>query len=81
MKEELFKSNRYGIGEVLERYVDKADGLERKFYSDKSGTIKDKVKFCNTAISLMNESDDWKLTPELTSLCKTVWDFIESHNQ
>jgi hypothetical protein len=81
MKEELFKSNRYGIGEVLERYVDKADGLERKFYSDKSGTIKDKVKFCHTAISLMNESDDWKLTPELTSLCETVWDFIESHNQ
>ncbi|MDN3487354.1 AAA family ATPase [Pseudoalteromonas sp. APC 3224] len=81
MKEELFKSNRYGIGEVLERYVDKADGLERKFYSDKSGTIKDKVKFCHTAILLMNESDDWKLTPELTSLCETVWDFIESHNQ
>ncbi|HIC76882.1 ATP-binding protein [Pseudoalteromonas sp. L21] len=81
MKEELFKSNKYGIGEVLERYVDKADGLERKFYSDKSGTIKDKVKFCHTAISLMNESDDWKLTPELTSLCETVWDFIESHNQ
>lgn len=81
MKEELFKSNRYGIGEVLERYVDKADGLERKFYADKSGTIKDKVKFCHTAISLMNESDDWKLTPELTSLCETVWDFIESHNQ
>ncbi len=81
MKEELFKSNKYGIGEVLERYVDKADGLERKFYSDKSGTIKDKVKFCHTAISLMNKSDDWKLTPELTSLCETVWDFIESHNQ
>ena len=81
MKEELFKSNRYGIGEVLERYVDKADGLERKFYADKSGTIKDKVKFCHTAILLMNESDDWKLTPELTSLCETVWDFIESHNQ
>ena len=81
MKEELFKSNRYGIGEVLERYVDKADGLERKFYSDKSGTIKDKVKFCHTAISLMNESDDWRLTSELTALCETVWDFIESHNQ
>ncbi len=81
IKESSFRKRDVGIGKVLERNVVKAEGLERNFYSDKSGTIKDKVKFCHTAISLMNESDDWKLTPELTLLCKRVWDFIESHNQ
>ncbi|HEA17406.1 MAG TPA: ATP-binding protein [Pseudoalteromonas prydzensis] len=81
IKESSFRKRNVGIGKVLERNVVKAEGLERNFYSDKSGTIKDKVKFCHTAISLMNESDDWKLTPELTLLCKRVWDFIESHNQ
>ena len=81
IKESSFRKIDVGIGKVLERNVVKAEGLERNFYSDKSGTIKDKVKFCHTAISLMNESDDWKLTPELTLLCETVWDFIESHNQ
>ncbi|MAD02116.1 MAG: hypothetical protein CMK65_00615 [Pseudoalteromonas sp.] len=81
IKESSFRKKDVGIGKVLERNVVKAEGLERNFYSDKSGTIKDKVKFCHTAISLMNESDDWKLTPELTSLCKRVWDFIESHNK
>ena len=81
IKESSFRKKDVGIGKVLERNVVKAERLERNFYSDKSGTIKDKVKFCHTAISLMNESDDWKLTPELTLLCETVWDFIESHNQ
>ena len=81
IKESSFRKKDVGIGKVLERNVVKAEGLKRNFYSDKSGTIKDKVKFCHTAISLMNESDDWKLTPELTLLCKRVWDFIESHNQ
>lgn len=81
IKESSFRKKDVGIGKVLERNVVKAEGLKRNFYSDKSGTIKDKVKFCHTAISLMNESDDWKLTPELTLLCKRIWDFIESHNQ
>lgn len=81
IKESSFRKKDVGIGKVLERNVVKAEGLKRNFYSEKSGTIKDKVKFCHTAISLMNESDDWKLTPKLTLLCKRVWDFIESHNQ
>jgi AAA15 family ATPase/GTPase len=81
IKEGAFKSSGDGIGRVLERYVDKNKEVKRMFYSDTSGTIKDKVKFCHKAISLMNESVNWKLTPELTQLCEKVWKFIELHNQ
>jgi len=75
-----FETKGSGVGEILERYVDKSDGLKRNFYKDKSGTIKDKVRFCNTAIDVMNESNDWSLTPELVKLCDHIWKFIEKHN-
>lgn len=75
-----FETKSSGVGEILERFVDKSDGLKRNFYKDKSGTIKDKVRFCKTAIEVMNESNDWSLTPELEKLCDHIWKFIEKHN-
>ena len=74
-----FEKNDKGIGSILERFVDKPTGLARKFYSDKSGTIKDKVKFCHTAIKVMEERD-WQLTPQLKELCEKIWAHIEEHN-
>ncbi|MBE8557939.1 AAA family ATPase [Vibrio sp. OPT24] len=79
IKNNRFEKENEGIGRVLETYVTKAPGLERDFYKDKSGTIKDKVKFCHTAIKIMDEQD-WKLTPELNTLCKRLWEHIEVHN-
>ncbi|WP_058119872.1 AAA family ATPase [Photobacterium kishitanii] len=75
-----FEKDKEGIGQILELYVDKPTKLERKFYRDKSGTIKDKVKFCHTAIKVMSENN-WKLTPQLNELCKKIWDHIEEHNK
>ncbi|MEM8009939.1 AAA family ATPase, partial [Morganella morganii subsp. sibonii] len=73
-----------GIGRTLEKAVIYSDDVkkDRKFFEDKSGTIKDKVKFCETACHLM-ESDEtnWELTDELRTLCDTIWKFIEKHNQ
>ncbi|MEF1310407.1 AAA family ATPase [Vibrio mytili] len=78
----LFEKNNEGIGRTLERYVQKPKELKRNFYSDDSGTIKDKVKFCHTAIEIMNSEDtDWKLTPELTKLCERIWDHVIASNQ
>ncbi|MFA0053892.1 AAA family ATPase [Vibrio echinoideorum] len=74
-----FEKENEGIGRVLETYVTKAPNLERDFYKDKSGTIKDKVKFCHTAIKTMEEKD-WKLTPELNALCERLWKHIVEHN-
>ncbi|MBY7898747.1 ATP-binding protein [Vibrio fluvialis] len=77
--DDRFKKANEGIGTILERYVVKPKGLERKFFSEKSGTIKDKVKFCQTALEVMNE-EDWSLTPELEALCQTIWQHIENSN-
>lgn len=74
-----FETDNEGIGIILERFVDKKLGLERTFYKDKSGTIKDKVKFCHTAIKVMDEVD-WELTPELKELCEQIWSFIKASN-
>lgn len=78
--EEKFKKCGVGIGEVLERYVDKPSNSSRNYFKDKSGTIKDKVKFCDTAIEVMNTNKNWKLTPELKKLCDKIWSFIEVNN-
>lgn len=75
-----FQSSKDGIGEILERYVEK-NGSERKFYKAESGTIKDKVKFCNTAIELMtDEATNWKLTPQLRKLCEDIYKHIKRYN-
>ncbi|MFN0722114.1 AAA family ATPase [Vibrio cyclitrophicus] len=79
IKNNRFEKENEGIGRVLETYVTKAPSLERDFYKDKSGTIKDKVKFCHTAMQIMDKKD-WKLTPELNALCKRLWEHIEAHN-
>ncbi|WP_288743056.1 hypothetical protein [uncultured Rheinheimera sp.] len=80
ISEDEFKSEISGVGMILERYVDKTDDLPRKFFEDNSGTIKDKVKFCQTAISIMSQSDDWRLTPELNILCNKIWEHIIQNN-
>ncbi|WP_462163614.1 ATP-dependent nuclease [Pseudoalteromonas xiamenensis] len=80
LTEDKLKSETRGVGAILEPYVTNNSGTKRKFYKDDSGTIKDKVKFCYAAIEVMNESDDWQLTPELRDLCDKIWVFIEAHN-
>lgn len=73
-----------GIGKTLEKVVIRSDNVkeERKFFEDKSGTIKDKVKFCETACTLMQSGDiEWELTPELDGLCKKIWAFIAESNK
>ncbi|WP_076407727.1 ATP-binding protein [Shewanella sp. UCD-KL12] len=74
-----FEKDNEGIGKILELYVNKPPVLERRFYSEKSGTIKDKVKFCHTAINVMAE-ENWELSPQLKNLCEKIWSHIEKHN-
>ena len=79
-----FEKKDEGVGIILERFVKKKSlrDPDRKLYSDKSGTIKDKVKFCHTAIEIMNSEDtDWKLTPELTKLCERIWAHVIDSNK
>jgi len=81
IKGSVFDDSKRGIGEILERYVNKPKGFDRDFFKDKSGTIKDKVKFCNKATEIMSDPNvPWILTTELTDLCRKVWDHIEKSN-
>ncbi|HHY0584532.1 AAA family ATPase [Vibrio natriegens] len=79
-----FEKKDEGVGTILERYVQKKSlrDPKRKLYSEKSGTIKDKVKFCHTAIEIMNSEDtDWKLTAELNELCERIWGHVINSNK
>ncbi|OCH05914.1 hypothetical protein A6D98_05960 [Aliivibrio fischeri] len=78
-----------GIGYYLEQYISKdlksMPNKKRTFFEERSksttGTIKDKVTFCRTAVEHMNNDDiEWKLTPKLTNLCEKIWDHIDSNN-
>ena len=68
-------------------YLDKCLGLQGKgtkctrFFAEKSGTIKNKVDFCNLAIKYMISNEiEWDLTDDLRDLCKKIFDHIESCN-
>jgi hypothetical protein len=76
--------NTTGIGETLEQAVERLGDVkdDRKFFEDTSGTIKDKVKFCETACKLMgSDATQWQLTPELEKICDGIWTFIEANNK
>ncbi|WP_074401171.1 AAA family ATPase [Morganella psychrotolerans] len=84
LSELCFKDKTIGIGKILEPCIIRGNDVktERKFFEDKSGTIKDKVKFCETACTLMQSGDiEWELTPELDGLCNKIWAFIEESNK
>lgn len=80
-KANLFKNPKTGVGSILEKFVTKPAGVERSFFKDKSGTIKDKVQFCQTAVSIMENDPNWTLTVELKDLCEKIWDHIISSNK
>lgn len=83
-KPHAFQIKTKGIGYKLETAITHIGSVDssRKFFADKSGTIKDKVKFCETACSIMkNKKVEWVLTPELENLCDEIWTFIESNNK
>lgn len=78
-EENPLQSETRGLGLILEGYVDK-NGVEKNFFKEKSGTIKDKVNFCRKAIELMEQDSDWELTPELEQLCRKIWAHIKESN-
>jgi hypothetical protein len=49
-------------------------------YSEKSGTIKDKEKFCTLALKHTKDYEK-DLSKEAKALCEKIYDFIKSHNE
>ena len=73
-------SSSYGIGYHLDKTLGlKGKGKERRVFADESGTINDKVKFCQQAVQVMNDIE-WDLSNNLVDLCKKIYDHIELRN-
>lgn len=74
-------SSSQGIGYHLDRALGlKGKGKERKIFADESGTITDKVKFCQQAVKVMNETE-WDLSKDLIELCDKIYAHIDLKNQ
>jgi hypothetical protein len=71
-----YSKSEKGLGQYLD------DLLGQKNFATETGTLKDKVNFCEKAIHLMARSDfEWALTPELTELCSRLYKFIKEQNR
>ena len=78
LKYETYSNSlRDGIG----RFLDRACGVpkESRFFSEDSGTIKNKLRFCKIALSVMDEIE-WDLTDEVRDICSAVFEHVKSCN-
>jgi len=72
VNDKIYKS--IPLGTFIEN---KCDGIKHKYASD-SGSIRDKVKFCQLAISQVNSISD--MSDEAVELCKNINSFIIEMN-
>jgi hypothetical protein len=65
---------------AIGRYLDDTLGLSK--YVEDSGTIKDKLNFCQKCVAIMESPDfEWKLSPKLEKICKQIFEHIEKENR
>lgn len=80
LKQDVANST-YGIG----HHLDKCLGLKgkgttnRRIFSDESGTINEKVKFCREAIKVM-EDEAWEMPKAIEALCSKLYLHIMAQN-
>lgn len=68
--------NKY-IGKYIDDHL--VDKKRRGNYGDKSGTIKNKVNFCEKALSHIHSIED--MSEESIALARKVYEFIKDNNQ
>ena len=77
--EEKFKTERKYKDQKLGSYIDKLfKGIELKKYAGESGTIKNKLVFCQNAIEFITDYD--MLTDEAKELVEKIVAFIKANN-
>jgi hypothetical protein len=70
-----YSTLKTGIGKYLDRI------LEDSVYAAPSGTLKNKMGFCEKAIALMASKDfEWQLPESLRLVCKRIFEHIAKHN-
>ncbi len=75
------EDSEHGIGHHLDRCLGlKGKGKNNpRIFSDESGTINEKVKFCREAIDVM-ENETWELPKALEELCAKIYKHIKDNN-
>ncbi|MEB3863294.1 ATP-binding protein [Acinetobacter sp. IK31] len=74
----------HGIGKIIDNHI-KVDELQnsddnpKRCFADKSGTIKEKLKFCRLILTLMDHVD-WELTQSARELCEKIFIHISTSN-
>lgn len=73
-----------GIGKIIDDQIKDgelrtADGKPKKCFSDKSGTIKEKLKFCRLVLTVMDHVE-WELTPSAKEICEKIFEHIITEN-
>ena len=71
-REKKFKDKKLG------KYIDELFNNELRKYSSDSGTIKNKLEFCNAVIMATTDFDS--LSEEARKLIEKIYDFIEKNN-
>lgn len=76
--------SKEGIGKIIDDAIRRANQTQTdsslRLFSDASGTIADKVGFCEICKVLMTY-EDWELTEEAKNLCKKIFEHIEKCNR
>lgn len=73
-----------GIGKIIDDQIKDgnprtSDDKPKKCFADKSGTIKEKLKFCRLVLTLMDHVD-WELTGSAKDICEKIFEHIISEN-
>ena len=73
-----------GIGKIIDDQIKvgnprTADNKPKKCFSDQSGTIKEKLKFCRLVLTVMDHVE-WELTESSRELCEKIFEHIISEN-
>ncbi len=83
-KDVSYFHQEYGIGQIIDNQI-KVDELQtsddkpKRCFADKSGTIKEKLKFCRLILTLMDHVD-WELTQSARELCDKIFIHISTSN-
>jgi hypothetical protein len=73
-----------GIGKIIDDQIRVGnprtpDDKPKKCFSDQSGTIKEKLKFCRLVLTVMDHIE-WELTDSAKELCEKIFKHIISEN-
>lgn len=76
--DDSYQKSKDGIGKLIDTQLKICP--PDKLFSEDSGTIKDKVNFCNAAIKIMKADNEWQLTGDLKAICERIYQHIKDCN-